>query len=438
MTRFLPALLIALMFGCNGTDDDDDSSPSGVEISDVAVEVLDDMPTVARVTWSTSEAVASQVWFGEGEDVGMLTPLGEVATDHSALLLGLPPSVDASFQVVAGDVEGEMETFTTGELDDVFPGFVLDGEPQDHFMLTPLYAPEGADGPVILDGKGRTVWQHSDSRGLYVTRARLARDGSGIIYNSSDLNGHDDETQELVWVTWEGEEVRTEEVFLMGHDFVEKADGTIVTVAFEPRDEIVGTKLVEIALDGTQTDTWSSWDCFDPEVHTHDEMTMGWTFANAMDYDEAADVYTLSFRNFGSIVSVDGATGACDWVFGDVAGTMDIEGDTFEHQHQFVRTEDTMLVFDNDGYPGQSRVIEYEFDPAAGTATEVWSYNFDSWNVVLGDVHRFDNGDTLAVWGMHGKADRVTQSGDVVAHFETDATGTVIGFTVLEDDLYVD
>jgi hypothetical protein len=435
MTRLLPWALFVLLIGCPESDDDD-SSPAGDAILDIDVELVGSMPTLARVTWTTRDEVASEVRFGEGNDRILVTPLDAPAFEHSALLIGLPQSATASLQVVAGDDESDVLTFETGELDDVFPGFVLDGDPQEHFMLTPLYAPEGADGPVILDGLGRIVWQHSDSRGLYVTRVRVARDGSGLIYNSSDLNGHDDETQELVWVSWEGEEVRTEEVFLMGHDFVEKADGTIVTVAFEPREDIVGTKLVEIALDGTQTDTWSSWDCFDPEVHTHDEMTMGWTFANAMDYDEAADVYTLSFRNFKSIISVDGATGTCDWVFGDVAGTIDITGDTFEHQHQFERTEDTLLVFDNDGQPSRSRVIEYEFDPAAGTASEVWSYSFDSWNVVLGDVHRLDGGDTLAVWGMHGKVDRITPAGDVVSHLETDTTGTVIGFTVLLDDLY--
>ncbi len=436
MIRYLPWALFVLLIGCPESDDDD-SSPAGEAILDIDVEILDSMPTLARVTWTTRDEVASQVRFGEGTDLDLVTPLDDPATEHSALLLGLPPATSASLQVVAGDDESDVLTVETGELDDVFPGFLHEGDPQEHFMVTPLYAPEGEDGVVILDGEGRIVWQHADSRGLYVTRARMAIDGSGIIYNSSDLNGHDDETQELVWVSWEGEEIRTEEVFLMGHDFVEKADGTIVTVAFEPREEVVGTKLVEVAPDGTQTDTWSSWDCFDPEVHTHDEMTMGWTFANAMDYDEIADAYTISFRNFGSIISVDGATGACDWVFGDVAGTFDITGDTFEHQHQFHRTADSMVVFDNDGQPSQSRIIEYEFDLAARTASEIWSYSFDSWNVVLGDVHRLPDGDTLAVWGMHGKVDRITPAGDVVTHLETETTGTVIGFTVLAEDLYV-
>ena len=422
--RSIPLIPIVLLFGC------------GEAIQEIEIQVLDGMPTLAQVTWTTGDEVASQVHFGAGSDLSLVTPLDDPATEHHALLLGLPPSTSASFQVVAGDDASELMTVETGALDDVFPDFTLDGEGLGQFMLTPLYAPEGADGPVILDGAGRKVWQYSDPRGLYVTRVRVARDGSGIIYNSSDLNGHDDETQELVWVSWEGEELRSEQVYLMGHDFVEKADGTLVTVAFEEREDVVGTKLVEIATDGTQTDTWSSWDCFDPQVHTHEEMAMGWTFANAMDYDEQADVYTLSLRNFGAIISVDGASGTCDWVLGDVAGTIDITGATFEHQHQFEHTGDTMLVFDNDGQPGRSRVIEYDFDPAAGVATEVWSHSFDTWNAVLGDVHRLDNGDTLAVWGMHGQVDRITPGGDIATHLATDEPGTVIGFTTLLDGLY--
>ncbi len=422
--RSFPLILIVLLSGC--------TEP----IQDIEVQLLGGMPTVAEVTWTTADEVASQVRFGVGDTLDLATPLDDPATEHTALLLGLPPATSVSFQVVAGSDESEVLAVETGALNDTFPVFTLEGDELGQFMLTPLYAPEGADGPVILDGAGRTVWQYSDPRGLYVTRVRVARDGSGLIYNSSDLNGHDDETQELVWVSWAGEEIRSEQVFLMGHDFVEKADGTVVTVAFEEREDIVGTKLVEIAPDGTQTDTWSSWDCFDPAVHTHEEMAMGWTFANAMDYDEQADVYTLSFRNFGSIVAVDGASGACDWVLGDVAGTLDITGATFVHQHQFDRTGSTMLVFDNDGQPGRSRVIEYDFDPAAGTASEVWSHSFDTWNAVLDDVHRLDNGDTLAVWGMHGQADRITPGGEVTTHLATDEPGTVIGFTTLLDDLY--
>ncbi len=422
MTR---TLLIALLQSCGGP------------IQDIELQVLDDMPTVVEVTWTTREEVASQVRFGADADLDLLTPLDQPATDHRALLLGLPPSAIAGLQVIAGADESEVLAIGTGALDDDFPPFTLEGDEQEHFMLTPLYAPSGADGPTILDGAGRTVWQYSDPRGLYVTRASLARDGSGVIYNSSDLNGHHDEVQELIWVSWEGQEIRTEQVPLLGHDFVEKADGTIVALAFHEGDEVVGTKLVEIALDGSKTDTWSSWDCFDPDLHSHDELEMGWTFANAMDYDEAADVYTISFRNFGSIVSVDGASGSCDWVLGDVAGTIEITGDSFEHQHQFVRTEDSMLIFDNDGQAGASRVIEYDFDPAAGTASEVWSYSYDAWNAVLGDVHRLDNGDTLAVWGMHSEVDRVTPEGEVVARLETEP-GTVIAFTTLLGDLYVD
>ena len=165
-------------------------------------------------------------------------------------------------------------------------------------------------------------------------------------------------------------------------------------------------------------------------------MEMGWTWANALDHDDSTDVYTLSLRNFGSIVSVDGATGACDWALGGLAGTVDIIGDTFEHQHQFARTDETMVVFDNDGEGTRSRVIEYAFDPTTGTAEQVWSYTFPLWNVVLGDVHRLDDGDTLVVWSVHGRVDRITPQGEVAAKLVTEED-MVIGFVALENDLYV-
>jgi hypothetical protein len=405
-------------------------------IADVEVQVLDDMATLVEVRWTTRKEVASTVRFGTDGQRPLETPTGPVSTTHSAILRGLPQDTAATLQVTTADGdEGEVVDLRTGALDDAFLPFTLEGDPLDEFVIAPLYDPGDSAGVVILDGQGRVVWQHEDERELYVTRARLARDGSGIIYNSSDLNGEADEIQTLIWVSWTGEETRTVDVPLMGHDFVEKADGTVVTLAFEERDEIVGTKLVEVAPDGTQTDSWSAFDCFDPDETSHDEMARGWTFANALDYDEAADRYTISFRNFGSLVSVDGATGACDWVLGGLASTVDITGETFEHQHQFVRTEDAVLVFDNDGMSGASRILEYALSD--GGAEEIWSHEFDQWNVVLGDVHRLPNDERLVVWAVHGQIDRVTASGEMVSTLATEP-GVVVGFVDLPSDLYTE
>ena len=402
-------------------------------ISDVEVRILDEMPTFAEVSWTTRKEVASTVRFGADGNRTLETPPGPASTSHSAILRGLPQDTAATLQVVTADGdEGEVVDLHTGALDDAFHPFVLDGDPLDGFVIAPLYDPGDNAGVVILDGQGRVAWQHEDERGLYVTRARLARDGSGVIYNSSDLNGEADEIQTLVWVSWTGEETRTVDVPLLGHDFVEKGDGTVVALAFEERDEVVGTKLIEVAPDGTQTDTWSAFDCFDPDETSHDEMARGWTFANALDYDEDADQYTISFRNFGSLVSVDGATGACDWVLGGLASTFDIAGETFEHQHQFVRTEDAVLVFDNDGMSGASRIIEYALD--GDTAEEIWSHAFDQWNVVLGDVHRLPDDERFVVWAVHGQLDRITASGEVVSTLSTEP-GVVVGFVDLPTDL---
>ncbi len=403
-------------------------------VEDVEIRPLEDMPSFVEVTWTTRTEVASQVAFGPGSELDLVTPLGPPDTQHSAILRGLPQDSAASLQVLTEDGDSsEVFDLSTGPLEDLFHPFERTGPELDGFVVTPLYDPGDNGGVVVLDGAGRVVWQHEDDRGLYVTRARLARDGSGVIYNSSDLNGDADATQALVWVSWTGEEVRTEEVPLLGHDFVELADGTVVSLAFEDRGEVVGTKLVEVAPYGTQTDTWSSWDCFDPELTEHDEMSRGWTFANALDYDEPSDTYTMSFRNFGSLVSVDGASGACDWVMGGLASTVDIEGETFEHQHQFVRTEDSLLVFDNDGMSGASRLLEYSLD--GEQAEQIWEHAFEEWNVVLGDVHRLPDDDRLAVWAIHGQLDRISPAGEVITTLDTQE-GVVVGFVDLAEDLY--
>ena len=98
-----------------------------------------------------------------------------------------------------------------------------------------------------------------------------------------------------------------------------------------------------------------------------------------------------------------------------------------------------MGSFDNDGPAGlASRVLEYSLDFDANLATEVWSYQTDPpiYNFVLGDVSRFDNGDTLIVWSVNGQIDRVNAAGDVLWQLNT-SLGSALGFTAPEPSLYV-
>ena len=197
--------------------------------------------------------------------------------------------------------------------------------------------------------------------------------------------------------------------------------------------------LVEIDRDGNETEIWNAWSCFDPAQHQGDDDENGWTFANALDFHPDEGAYYIGMRNFSSIAKIDRATGACSWILGSTAETLSFsEGSLpFMHQHQFQALDDSIVVFDNDGPLGHSRVVEYALDMSTRTATEIWSYVTDPplHTFVLGEPTRLENGDTLVTWSASGLMERVSSDG--VSKWQVKAkSGCVFGFHTIEESLY--
>ncbi len=430
------------------TDASDAGDGETSMISGIDAEVSDAVSTVVTVQWTTQTPTSGYVAFGPTEALGNRTPLeADADTDHEALLLGLSAETEYHFKVVLSDDDGghesTLQTVTTGSLPVELPTLTADGSGHDLFTVVPILGATTA--VMILNPDGDIVWYRVDTRDLDIYRARLAKDGNGLLYNAASVSGDPADDSEIVRVSLDGKSVTTTPIPLLAHDFVEHDDGTLGVIATEYREfegaDLRGDKIVEVAPDGSVTTVWTTWDCFDPSVDVGDDMEHGWAFANALDYDPLENVYYLGMRNFSSIAKIDRDSGACLWVLGSTAETISFTQGTsaFLHQHQFQVLGDTILVFDNDGSPGtESRVIEYALDLEASEATELWRYTATPsvFTFVLGEPTRLEGGDTFVNWSAAGQMERVTPDGTVIWRVES-ALGYAFGYNTLADSLYV-
>lgn len=431
--------MILLLLACHG----------GVAVSGLTATPSTAMSTVFEVSWETDAPALTHLAYGVDGDLSLSTPTEhDPGTTHAATLWGVPFDATVEIQVVSDDPDLELTvdplSVETGLLPQALAGIESTATGPGTFMALPVIGT--ATLATVMDPQGRYVWAHAEESGLDTYRVRLSRDGRHILYNAASVSGDPADDSSIVRVSLDGGTVEQLPVPLLAHDFVELPDGTIGSIAVEFREvdgeQIRGDKLVEIdPVSGDSEVVWSAWDCFDPAVDVGTDSEAGWTFANALDYDEEEDAWLLGIRNFSSIVQIDRASGACDWVFGDVAATFSpaTGSASFLHQHQFERTPTgSLLVFDNDGAAGTvSRILEYDFDPTAGTATEIWSHTASPtiYGFVLGDVHRFDDGDTLVTWSVAGQVDRVSPDGTVTGSTST-GIGDAFGFNSILDSLY--
>ncbi len=423
--------LALVLVGCT-----DGGGKAGPEVLSADVVLSPDVATVATLLWSIDAPTAATVRYGT-EERSFDVAVDAAATEHQTLLLGVPAATEITWSILdSTGSELATGTYTTGALPTELPSLEVTGGGHDQFMLTPLIGATTA--AVILSPEGKIVWYHLDARGLDVYRVRLASDGSGVVYNAASVSGDPAEDSALVHVSWDGATSDELAVPLLSHDFVELADGTLAAIGVKygpgaDGTDVRGDRIVEIAPDGTQTDIWTSWDCFDPTEYAGDDEELGWTFANALDYVPETDSYVLGLRNFSSILEVDRA-GTCGSVIGGEPSDFTFEGSRFRHQHQFEMIDaDHLLVFDNDGAGATtSRAIEYELDRETMTATQIWDYTPDPkvYSFVLGDAERLDGGDTFVAFSVAGRLDRVDPDGELLWSVGT-GVGYAFGFVTL-------
>jgi hypothetical protein len=475
LRRWLSSLAIALLAaGCAEDplidDDDDDTTswPEGIEVA-----LSDVIPTVATLTWSPEDASVTEarVVFGRGGDEEFSAPLDlSDGEPFAATLIGMKAATEYTAWVTAetgdGAVTTEPAVFTTGPVPSGLPE--LDLEVTDDgsdfasggFLLTSMFT--GAPAPIILDGDGDLVWWYlEEDDSFQVNRTRLSRDGQWILYWSPNIHGLGPSgsgpsgnsgggtEQKLVRVSLDGTEVQTLDLTDGHHDFVELSDGTLAYLEYDTRqvgvEEVHGDRIMEIDPSGEVVVVYTVWDDFEYEGEDPDDPgpPEGWTHANALRHRAEDDSYYVSLRAQDGILKIDRATGQLQWALGTPIGDfVDPHGETdfFNAQHGFQVLDGTLLVFNNgDAEDTASQVVEIAVDENTFEAEVVWEYGPTPsvFCPTLGDVHRFESGNTLAVFSTAGQVEEVTPDGDVVWRVAADLGGA-LGYGVWTETLYVE
>jgi hypothetical protein len=168
-------------------------------------------------------------------------------------------------------------------------------------------------------------------------------------------------------------------------------------------------------------------------VDVGDGAPAAWTAASGIDYDPVQDAYYVGLRNLSVIAKVTRA-GACEWVVGQYGATLNFAADTepFVHPGQFQVFGDRLLVFDEAGSSSGPRVIEYQLDFEASTATQVWTYPAPA-GATGGEPIRLLGNATRFSWGSAGSHELLSPAGESTW---TLSLGETLGFGDFAQDLY--
>ncbi|MFT5680699.1 MAG: hypothetical protein ACI8RZ_001605 [Myxococcota bacterium] len=401
--------------------------------------------TVVTVQWWSSRAAEGQVTLTADAGTRSLSASSVEADGgytYSAILLGLTSDEIApgTIQLLDGDTVAAVEDISVhaGRLNMVLPNISLDniGAPEGMLLTSFARSPSAA---VILNEAGKPVWAVLGAEDISISETRLHPDGGQIIFGE-DLHAEDDTTDRLVRVSLDGSSTTRYAAPGLHHDFDVLPDGTIAYIAYDAREVdgelILGDRIMEQPETGEAVEIWSAWDAlsYTPDTPSSGH---GWTHANALNYDPTEDAYYLSVHNYNAILKIDRATGETRWTLGGSDDDFDLpESATFRRQHQFQILDDGILIFDNGSVQeGYTEIHELKLDVEAQTATPLWNYQPADplYTLILGDVQRLDDQDTLITYCGSGLVEQVSPEAEVRWRMQT-PLGVVLGYsTHLQD-----
>ncbi len=421
---------------------------------DLTLERSELIPTVYTATLAGQASGLDEAWIEYGIDdaFDLVAPLDmDAQLPWEVTLLGMKAGSDYQVRtaVAVGDqvYTGRAHSVSTGLVPADFPNMWLEAVEEASFEGYLVSSAVITPSSIVLDRDGDYVWWYQPEG--FSTQGRTVMSRSGDAMLTLDLNAVASEDNSLVRISLDGSSVESSSIPRAHHDLYEHEDGTIAYLARDPLEvkgrEITGDSIVELEPDGSTRMIWSAWDSEEALPFDIHEIGPGgeWPHANALDYLPDLDAYLVSFLYLDAIARIDRKTGTIDWVMGGDHSDFELVGggtDIFERSHQMHWLDGSLLVFVNGHQQGGvSRAVEYAVDEQAMQVESVWEY----WSepdlncITLGDVHRFDDGDTLVTYSYSGQIQQVTPEGEPVWVLSA-GVGGIFGYTTPVESLYVE
>jgi arylsulfate sulfotransferase len=426
---------LALVFAACGDDTNGHTTqPDPAVVSSFSVAPNENNVLSAIATLALENADSAHIVYWTGSEAKQSTPFRNDFSSGHAVVVGLRPETQYSMFVEAvgggATTTSDTMTFTTGALDQFLAASHLTGDP----VLTGGYViaalQNAADGYfTIFDSTGQVAW-YKKFPGQTVAEMKQQANGDFTVILTKS-HGGEPVTGNAVELALDGSTVRTftapsmspyfddHELWLLFTDgtydgalFLAYNQRTIdLSSAGGPSDSVIsGHQLIREDASGNQHVVFDAWDHF--EVSDNVEPSPGqpdFDHPNAITFDTDGN-YIVSWRNLDVITKINASTGNLMWTFAspfskrtsDFAIADDpLNGFSAQHSTRIL-DNGHLLVFDNGTrHPTPaSRVVEYQLDPAAHTATMVWQYQHVPafYTQFTGSVQRLQNGNTFIGW----------------------------------------
>ena len=393
------------------------------------------VPTVGIVDWSVDATDITQASISFGVQGGATTLTAPVepssGPNFHTLLLGMKPSKTYAFHITVNSCTSEEYTLTTGAAPSALASVKRTAGPaaasQDKGFIIASSGPGSLTGGIgggtssayayIIDADGDLVWWVPAPASC--SRAKMSVDGQYMWMVELNVDNMAKDGGEVRRVTMDG---LTSTGSIPGlanchHDLTVLPDGKIACLSWVQQSGDQPSDLIESDEKGTIKKIIT----LDSKVYaggTGLGSSAGNTYhANALHYVAKDDSYTIGDRNPNLVIKVTRA-GELKWQFGGscsgAPAPQCVAGDWKVNHGHHLLDDGTFLLFNN-GQSGASTALFYKLtEGATFSAMKTGQYQPGTSSLVLGDVQRLPNGNTLVAFSLTGDLHEIDASGALV------------------------